>query len=397
MYVFTAPHPDRRVELSVLTHHRDGSVPSLALLHFPAGRFERELYEIHGIVARSASPQPGGTGPRSLPGAPAPTAIAQLEAQAQHRPVQALLPRIERIVPDSGFAHALAFCLAVEDAYDVPVPAPVAGLRSALLELERIHNHLHAVGAMCAAGGLTRQAAEARDVRRRILRLNHELSGHRLLRGSVVPGGIRLARVPTPAHIDSLESAATEVTQSIATSPTLRETYQGHWTLTNRHAALTGVLGFVARASGIDTDARREHPFHPAAARVPCVTSHRGDALARLRVRAGEIEASFRLLRELLPSPGLAGIPSSHGPTLLRGADAGRGHRRGLGLVEGPRGTIVHRVVVRAGERVVSLRMVDPSFLNRSVFTLSQRGPHDERGSMVASGFDVPVDRAVGP
>jgi Ni,Fe-hydrogenase III large subunit len=305
-----------------------------------------------------------------------------------------VLPRIERVVPDSGFAHALAFCLAVEDAYDVPVPAPVAGLRSALLELERIHNHLHAVAAMCAAGGLIRQAAEARDVRRRILRLNHELCGHRLLRGAVVPGGIRLARVPTQAHIWSLESAATELTRSVVTSPTLRETYQGRWTLTNSHAALTGVLGFVGRASGIDTDARREHPFHPAPARVPSVTSHRGDALARLRVRAGEIDASFRLLRELVSGPSPAGDRSSQAPALPGG---GGEPVRGLGLVEGPRGTIVHRVVLHAGDRVESLRMVDPSFLNRSVFTLSQRGPHDEHGSMVASGFDVPFDRAVGP
>ena len=50
VYLFTAPGPDRRAELHVPLDRDRPAVPSLARLSFPAGRFEREMHDLYGVV-----------------------------------------------------------------------------------------------------------------------------------------------------------------------------------------------------------------------------------------------------------------------------------------------------------------------------------------------------------
>jgi Ni,Fe-hydrogenase III component G len=49
VYLFLAPHPAPRVELLLHIDPADLSVPTLAGLSFPAGRFEREMHDLYGI------------------------------------------------------------------------------------------------------------------------------------------------------------------------------------------------------------------------------------------------------------------------------------------------------------------------------------------------------------
>jgi Ni,Fe-hydrogenase III large subunit len=378
MYLFTAPGPDRRVELTVRADAHN-TIPSLALQSFPAGRFERALYEAHGILATSSSADAA-----SRPGPPDrdPDRTGGWEERARGRRVSAVLPRVERLVPNAGVAHALALCLAVEDAHGRPVAPAVAAARAVLLELERVQSHLHAAAVMCARAGLAKYAAEAINTRRTVVELSRKMSGDRLLHRAIVPGGVRLVGLPEDYQIESLEWAVTDLARLMLSDPTLISTYRGRWLLTRQHAAQTGALGFVARASGTDVDARRDHPFHPPTAQVSAVTASAGDAFARLEVRMRELVPSLRLIRGLLPaavaSAGEAGLVREGGPLC------------GVGLTEGPHGTVVHRLELTADGRVANLRVVDPSFLNRSVRTVCQRGPHDENGSMVESGLDLP-------
>ncbi|WP_019875243.1 hypothetical protein [Sporichthya polymorpha] len=379
VYLFTAAHPDRRVELVARTEPGGDTVPSLALLSFPAGRFERELYETHGLLASSAPPRPGRLG-----AAAGPTRRSWETDAVGQRPVEAL-PRVEQAQPCSAFAHAVAFCLAVEDAFDFAVPSPVAAARAVLVELERAASHLRSIGAMCGDAGLTRWSAEALGLHHEFLALSEEITGHRSLRGAVVPGGVVLRGLPDSRRLRALEHVAAELREKALSSPALAATYRHRWILTNRHAAMTGALGPVARASGVDVDARRDHPFHPATAGVNPVTSRRGDALARLELRVGELGTGLRLLRDLLPAAQRAvgtPAPAAFGATAR--------HTHGIGLVEGPQGTVAARVEIDPDGRVGNLRVVDPCFLTRSAFTLSQRGPHDENGSSVDPGFDLP-------
>ncbi|MCA9469349.1 MAG: Ni,Fe-hydrogenase III large subunit, partial [Nitrospira sp.] len=55
----------------------------------------------------------------------------------------------ERISGDTTVGHALAYCEAVETLLGLEVPLRAKYLRCVFLELERLHNHLGDVGAIC--------------------------------------------------------------------------------------------------------------------------------------------------------------------------------------------------------------------------------------------------------
>jgi Ni,Fe-hydrogenase III large subunit len=117
----------------------------------------------------------------------------------------------------------------------------------------------------------------------------------------------------------------------------------------------------AARASGVDRDARRDHPHgalagaEPPALRV--VTASGADTMARLTVRALEVRESIRLVRELLRrlEPGPLQVP------LAEPFPAGR---IGLSAIESPRGEAVHWLRTDAGGRVERYHLRSPSYHN---------------------------------
>src|SRR5207244_12983648 len=101
--------------------------------------------------------------------------------------------------PTAG--HARPSCLAVRAATGHGVPAEAARKRAILLELERLYNHITDVGALCNDVGHGILHAHAQRIREQLLRLNADVTGHRLLRGGVHPGGATLHTVPEPARL----------------------------------------------------------------------------------------------------------------------------------------------------------------------------------------------------
>jgi Ni,Fe-hydrogenase III large subunit len=94
-------------------------------------------------------------------------------------------------------------------------------------------------------------------------------------------------------------------------------------------------------------------------ARLPVVpvVEDDGDVLARYQVRLREIASSAALIRHLLDGP-----PGLH----YAADDVARSTRpaTGIGIVEGWRGAIVHRVEIDADRRVTRVKVVDPSWFN---------------------------------
>lgn len=109
--------------------------------------------------------------------------------------------------------------------------------------------------------------------------------------------------------------------------------------------ALEGVSGPVARASGLERDARLGDPLYRS---LPFELALRqeGDALARLALRLEEVRGSLRLIRA---AEGLVG-----------GADFSSAGPDGEARVETPRGTAKLRLR-REGDRVTEMRLDTPS------------------------------------
>jgi Ni,Fe-hydrogenase III large subunit len=112
--------------------------------------------------------------------------------------------------------------------------------------------------------------------------------------------------------------------------------------------------GFVGRASGCDTDARRRPGYPPYAAldlAVPVETD--GDVAARIRIRLAELIESARLIRKCLaelPDGQIAVAPPS-------------GSGMGVGVAESFRGAVWHWLTLEAG-MITDVFIADASTLH---------------------------------
>ncbi|MGC8953942.1 MAG: hydrogenase large subunit, partial [Desulfurococcus sp.] len=108
-------------------------------------------------------------------------------------------------------------------------------------------------------------------------------------------------------------------------------------------AVKLGVEGPVARASGVDRDARRDLPYAAykhASFKVPVYTE--GDNMARALVRVDEVKESMSIIIQLLDA-----IP--RGPIMLDKYEIPEG-RIGVRVVEAPRGGDIHYVLTGKGK-----------------------------------------------
>jgi Ni,Fe-hydrogenase III large subunit/Ni,Fe-hydrogenase III component G len=285
------------------------------------------------------------------------------------RPDQAI-ELAERVSGDTTVGHTLAFCHAIEDAQGLTVPAATHRIRAILLELERLYNHITDIGALCNDVGHGILNTHAQRVREQLLRINDEATGHRLLRGAIHPGGTHLTALPDLDRLAAIGDDIAEIVALALTNTVVADRFTGTAILTRQQASDLGALGYVARASGLTLDARHHHPTLPALAEEhPCAEHTRtdGDVLSRFLVRAEEITNSIHRITRLTEAlDGSLGHDGATPPGALP-ADAvteSSGSRSGVGIVEGWRGTIVHRVELAPDGTLSRVKIVDPSFFN---------------------------------
>jgi Ni,Fe-hydrogenase III large subunit/Ni,Fe-hydrogenase III component G len=423
VYLFVAGSPDRRVELHVPLDRADPRLPSLAAVSFTAGRFEREMRDLFGIVPTGhplprrlvrhfhwprgwypmladAGPPPEfgdvdgpypfraveGPGVYEIPVGPVHAGLIEpghfrfsvvgetiLNLKARlwfvHKGLEKLfdgtrpedsLGLAERVSGDTAVGHSLAFCLAVEDARGTAVPVAAQRLRAILLELERLYNHVADLGALCNDVGHGILHAHAQRLRERLLRINDTVTGHRLLRGAIRPGGAGVRALPDPAALAAIGTDVAGLVELALGNTVVADRFTGTAILTTAQAGDLGTLGYVARASGRSVDARVDHPFLDGP--MPPVSYPRtdGDVLSRFLVRADEITHSIGLITDLAGE--LDGTTEATA-CAVTGRDPDRAGS-GTGITEGWRGTIVHRVELTADGLLSRVKIVDPSFVN---------------------------------
>ena len=121
-----------------------------------------------------------------------------------------------------------------------------------------------------------------------------------------------------------------------------------------------GATGPIERASGLDRDLRRDHPYaHYADLPLTVTTFNEGDAYARERVRIAEVEASFVLCQRTLLLLELGPIRAACEPAPLS---------EGLGWAEGPRGSLFYAVHIGADGSLARVKIKSPSFSNWRAF-----------------------------
>jgi Ni,Fe-hydrogenase III large subunit/Ni,Fe-hydrogenase III component G len=269
----------------------------------------------------------------------------------------------ESISGDTAVGHALAYAHAIERLAGVTVPPRARALRMILLELERLYNHTADIGALATDVAFVVPASRAQALREGLMRLQDQVFGTRLLRGCVALGGVRRDLSPEGRdalhrHLRRFEKEFDELITLLIDAGTFTDRVDGTGILTMQAAQDLGVVGIAARASGVDTDFRRDHPHDGYAdVRFDVPIEEGGDVRARLMIRAREIEQSLSILHQVLDmmpdTPLTAPLPAQL-----------PGRASALGWVEAWRGPCTHWVATDERGDIDRVKVTDPSFLN---------------------------------
>jgi Ni,Fe-hydrogenase III large subunit len=292
------------------------------------------------------------------------------EARFEGIPVPSGVMLSESVSGDNCFAHAVAYCQAVENGFGISVPPRGRALRLIGLELERMMAHIGDVGALCGDVAFVVPAAYTARLKESLLLASAAVAGTRFWRGLACPGGM-IRDLPGEgvrilgAAVASAAQDFAELAELILETPSVLNRFETTGILKAELARAFCVVGPVARASGLKLDVRRDHPYGRYRT-VPVTVPHHsgGDVLARARIRIEETAISARLIAQAIDElpAGAVSVPVPW-----------QGSTEGFSAVESPRGELLYFICVREG-RIQRCHIKAPSFQNWPALPLAMPG-----------------------
>jgi Ni,Fe-hydrogenase III large subunit/Ni,Fe-hydrogenase III component G len=267
----------------------------------------------------------------------------------------------ERVSGTSSFSHGAAYCMAVERMTGTEITERASAVRTLLIELERLYNHIGDIGNMCAGTALGVGYMYGAVIKEQLMQLNERLTGSRYLRGVNVVGGVTKDVFAQADDIlktlDSATKGYKELMQLLLGSVSHVERLQNTGRLSKEIAAKLGVTGLAARASGLTDDLRKSHP-HLLYDRLifEAHTLEKGDVLARMMLRGEEIECSVSIIQALIES-------AYHGEPAVP-AKAAPAWSSALGYTESPRGSLFYWVMADKDGKPLRVKLRSPSYCN---------------------------------
>ncbi len=277
----------------------------------------------------------------------------------------------EAAASDSAAAYALAHSIAIESLFGQPAPYKADFLRTISLEIERVAMHINDLGGLAGDIGFLAISATLGQLRGVALGMGEQLTGSRLQRSFICPGGVvydpspRLRGIKESAN--KLRKSLRPVISFFMSNEVARDRMENIGKISPRLAADFGIVGPAGRASDQKYDARQHfiHGVYPRV-RVPVALEVGGDVLSRAKVRIAELESSLFLIEQLID-----GLPE--GDISVKLPDELPKNSSGIGVVEAHRGELIHLIFTDGDGKCCRYAMKDPSVNNWTGLAIAVR------------------------
>lgn len=246
----------------------------------------------------------------------------------------------ERVCSLCSNNHPFTYCMALEKLAGIQIPERAEYLRTIADEIKRIASHLFNIGIIPHIIGFDSLFMHAMEIRETMQDLKESVFGNRMNLSVNTIGGVRYDISAEQAKyivktLENLKKPLEEVTKICRTDASIRRRTEGVGVLPKDKAIEYGVVGPVARASGVGYDVRVDNPYAAYdKIKVNAVTEQNGDVFSRLLVRLQEVPESIRIIEQCLKE-----IPD--GPTDL-GCMPDIPAGEAIAKSEAPRGELIY-------------------------------------------------------
>ncbi|MEM1597156.1 MAG: NADH-quinone oxidoreductase subunit D [Pyrobaculum sp.] len=316
-----------------------------------------------------------------------------VEKLAENRPYWTLVPLVEKasIMDSMNITYPMA--LALEEALGLAPPPRAQYLRLIMAELSRIRTHLYDMALLGIFLGHSTAFMWGFALQDLFAEVFAKITGARTTISYPIPGGVR--RDFKPEHVESIRRLLDKVEAKLKDfktlfldNPVTKARLEGVGVLDAKTVTELGVVGPFARASGVDYDVRKVHPYDAyAELGYEPVVEKAGDAWARAAVRWGEVQASIQLVRQALKELPDGDVIDK--ALLFKNPEHWRGGASGIlgvftylypepgeysGMAEAGRGLTYVQIFATGGQRLYRMRFVTPSWRNLRAMVEAMKG-----------------------
>ncbi len=215
-------------------------------------------------------------------------------------------PLVCRIaVPEPDF-NEYCFAASVEELAGIEIPETAKWMRTLILEMSRLTSFLMWIGGQSGAFGLGIVGQWSNLVRDYMLDRFEELTGGRIYRMFILPGGVR-GLLPDgfkgrmEETLKFVETAMNDIERTMFSNSIFKRRAIGLGVIDPAWVDQYGIVGPNARAAGVPKDVRKDYPYlkYPELD-FDVITATESDAYTRTVLRAKEIRLSVDLIRQLL-------------------------------------------------------------------------------------------------
>ncbi len=272
---------------------------------------------------------------------------------------------------DTAVGNSLAHAIAIESLFDIEAPEAAQYLRTIALEIERAAMHIIDIGGAANDVGFLGVIATLGRLRGKALGIGQTLTGSRLQRAYIVPGGVQF---DNRDKLESIHDAAKSLIEDLKPiiqiyqeNQTAIERMEGIGRISKSLATEFGFVGVTGRACGIEYDTRQHfrQGVYPKLA-PPIAIERGGDILSRTRIRIEELWRSLNVICELSQN-----VPS--GPVTIELPDELPKDSIGVGIVEAFRGEMIHLAITDDAGKIKRYAIKDPSVNNWTAISIAIR------------------------
>jgi NADH-quinone oxidoreductase subunit D len=229
-----------------------------------------------------------------------------IEKTAEQKKWQQVIPLVERMDYLAAQSNSLAFCLVTEKLLGIDVPERVKDIRVLIAELQRLASHLVWLATHALEIGAVSVMMYCFREREQLLNVNEMLAGFRMFPSYIRIGGLR-EDLPVGFHdavttfLNKFPRKLNEYEDLLTKNQIWLKRTRGVGVLTRQDALDYGLVGPMARATGLSYDVRKVFPYlNYSSYDFDVPTAANGDVYDRYLVRVEEMRQSTRIAQQAI-------------------------------------------------------------------------------------------------